>query len=190
MRHGGSKWVIVEHSGRFWVVIQGEKKRKKVKEVRHLHERGHSRGVEWPAQTHWSQPFLEPLDTFGQTAAEQVWQAIAGNYDEYAVKLTTAVDYVPLAVDILAHLSQMTPPMLLWEEWNSKQTKVIQMGQMHRLSNLEYSIQLSIDCQRMTANPSAKSLLGVLSMLPDGLHIKQLKQFQGMLFDVNITLCL
>ena len=61
---------------------------------------------------------------------------------------------------------------------------------MHRLSNLEYSIQLSIDCQRMTANPSAKSLLGVLSMLPDGLHIKQLKQFQGMLFDVDITLCL
>ena len=27
-------------------------------------------------------------------------------------------------------------------------------------------------------------------MLPDGLHIKQLKQFQGMLFDVDITLCL
>jgi tetratricopeptide (TPR) repeat protein len=148
------------------------------------------RGAERPARTHWSQPFLEPLDTFGQTAAEQVWQAIAGNYNEYAAKLTAAVDYVPLAVDVLAHLSQMTPPMLLWEEWNSKWTKMIQMGQMHRLSNLEYSIQLSIDCQRMKANPSAKSLLGVLSMLLDGLHIKQLKQFQGLLVDVDITSCL
>ena len=148
------------------------------------------RGAERPARTHWSQPFLEPLDTFGQTAAEQVWQVVAGNYDEYAAKLTAAVDYVPLAIDLLAHLAQMRPPMLLWEEWNSKWTKVIHMGQMHRLSNLEYSIQLSIDCQRMTANPNSKSLLGLLSMLPDGLHIKQLKQFQGMLLDVDITSCL
>ena len=127
------------------------------------------RGAERPARTEWSQPFLEPLDTLSQTAAEQVWKTIAANYNEYAVKLIAAVDYVPLAVDLLAHLSQMTPPMLLWEEWNFKQTKVVQMGQMDRLSNLEYSIQLSIDCQRMKANSSAKSLLGVLSMLPDGL---------------------
>ena len=148
------------------------------------------RGVERPARTHWSQPFLEPLDTFGQTAAEQVWQAIAGNYNEYAAKLIAAVDYVPLAVDLLAHLSQMTPPMLLWEEWSSKQTKVVQMGQIHRLSNLEYSIQLSIDSKRMMASPSSKSLLGVLCLLPDGLHVKQLEQFQGMLVDVDITSCL
>jgi hypothetical protein len=148
------------------------------------------RGAERPARTHWSQPFLEPLDTFGQTAAKYVWQAIAANYDEYAEKLTAAVDHVPLAVDLLAHLSQMTPPVLLWEEWDSKRTKLVQMGQIHRLSNLEYSIQLSIDCQRMKSNPSAKSLLGVLSMLPDGLHINQLVQFQGMLVDVDIRSCL
>ena len=41
MRHNGSKWVIVERSGGFWMVIQGEKKRKKINEVRHLLERGH-----------------------------------------------------------------------------------------------------------------------------------------------------
>ncbi|KAF8260417.1 hypothetical protein EI94DRAFT_1667989 [Lactarius quietus] len=148
------------------------------------------RGAERPARTHWSQPFLEPLDTFGQAAARQVWQAIAGNYNDYAEKLTTAVDYVPLAVNLLAHLSQMTPPMLLWEEWSAKQTKVIQMGQMHRLSDLEYSIQLSIDSKRMKANPTAKSLLGVLSMLSDGLHVKHLKQFEEMLIDIDIATCL
>lgn len=148
------------------------------------------RGAERPARTHWSQPFLEPLDTFGCAAARQVWQAIAGNYDEHSAKLTAAVDNVPLAVDLLAHLSQMTPPVLLWEEWNSKQTKLVQMGQMHRLSNMEYSVQLSIDCQRMKANPPAKNLLGVLSILLDGLHIKQLKQFQEMLVGLDITSCL
>ena len=148
------------------------------------------RGSERPARTQWSQPFLEPLDTFGDTAARQVWQAIAGNYDDYAEKLTVAVDYVPLAVDLLAHLSQTMPPILLWEEWSSKRTEVVQIGQMHRLSNLEYSIQLSIDSKRMKANPSAKSLLGVLSMLPEGLHFEQLKLFQGLLVDVEITSCL
>ena len=145
------------------------------------------RGAERPAQTHWSQPFLEPLGTFGQDAAKQVWQAVAGNYDEFSEKLTAAVDYVPLAIDLLAHLSQMTPPVLLWEEWNSKQTRVVQTGQTHRLSNLEYSIQLSIDSERMKANPSAKHVLGMLSRLPDGLDIKYLKQFQRMLIDVDLA---
>jgi tetratricopeptide (TPR) repeat protein len=148
------------------------------------------RGAERPGQTQWSQPFLEPLGTFGPDAAKQVWQAIAGNYDKFSEELTATVDYVPLAVDLLAHLSQMMPPMLLLKEWNSKQTKAIQTGQMHRLSNLDYSIQLSIDSERMKANPSAKSLLGVLSILPDGLDIKQLKHFQDMLTDIDITLCL
>jgi tetratricopeptide (TPR) repeat protein len=148
------------------------------------------RGVERPARTYWSQPFLEPLGTFGQDAAEQVWQAIAGNYDEYAEKLIAAVDYVPLAVDLLAHLSQMIKPMMLWEEWNSKWTKVVQRGQMHRLSNLDYSIQLSIDSARMKANPSSKNLLGVLSMLPDGFHMKQLEQYQKILADMDIMSCL
>ncbi|KAF8268858.1 hypothetical protein EI94DRAFT_1726702 [Lactarius quietus] len=148
------------------------------------------RGAERPAKTKWSQPFLEPLGIFGHTAAKQVWQAIAGNYDEFSEKLSAAVDYVPLAVDILAHLSQMTPPQLLWEEWNSKQTKIIQTGQVHRLSNMDYSIQLSIDSARMRANPPAKNLLGVLSMLSDGLHMKHLKMFQERLIDIDLISCL
>ena len=41
MRHGGSKWVIIERSGGFWVMIQRKEKRKKRNEVRHLLERGH-----------------------------------------------------------------------------------------------------------------------------------------------------
>ena len=38
MSHSGSKWVTVERSGRFWVVIQGKGEWKKIKEVRHLLE--------------------------------------------------------------------------------------------------------------------------------------------------------
>ena len=148
------------------------------------------RGAERPAQTQWTQPFLKPLESLSHDAAKEIWQAIAGNYDHFSEKLIKAVDYVPLAIDLLSHLSQVTPSELLWEEWNSKQIKAIQTGQENRLSNLEYSIQLSVDSGRMKANPPAKNLLGVLSMLPDGLHTKQLSKWKRMFVDIDITLCL
>ena len=148
------------------------------------------RGAERPAQTQWTQPFLKPLESLSHDAAKEIWQAIAGDYDHFSEKLIKAVDYVPLAIDLLSHLSQVTPSELLWEEWNSKQIKAIQTGQENRLSSLEYSIQLSVDSGRMKANPPAKNLLGVLSMLSDGLHTKQLNKWKGMFVDIDITLCL
>ena len=148
------------------------------------------RGAERPAQTQWTQPFLKPLETLDHDAAKEIWQAIAGNYDSFSEKLIEAVDYVPLAINLLSHLSQVMPPALLWKEWNTKQTKANQKGQEHRLSNLEYSIQLSINCGRMKANLSAKNLLGVLSIPPDGLHLKHLDKFDDILVGLDITSCL
>jgi hypothetical protein len=148
------------------------------------------RGVERPAQTRWTQPFLGPLETLDHNSAKEIWQAIAENYDDFSEKLIDAVDYVPLAIDLLCHLSQVISPTLLWEEWNFKWTKTIQTGQGHRLSNLEYSIQLSINSGRMRANLPAKNLLGVFSMLSDGLHVKQLGKFRGMFADLDVTSCL
>ena len=148
------------------------------------------RGAERPAQTQWTQPFLKPLETLGPDSAKEIWQAIAGNYDQFSEKLIEAVDYVPLAIDLLSHISQVTPSELLWEEWNSKQMRAIQKGQENRLLNLEYSIQLSLNSGRMRANPSSRNLLGVLSMLPDGLHIKQLSNFRAMFVDIDVISCL
>jgi tetratricopeptide (TPR) repeat protein len=148
------------------------------------------RGAERPAQTHWTQPFLKPLETLGPDSAKEIWQAIAGNYDDFSEKLIQVVDYVPLAIDLLSHISQVMPSELLWEEWNSKKIKAIQTGQEHRLSNLEYSIELSVNSKRMTANPAAKNLLGVLSMLPDGLHVKQLSKWKGLFVDIDVISCL
>jgi tetratricopeptide (TPR) repeat protein len=148
------------------------------------------RGAERPARTQWTQPFLKPLETLDHNAAKEIWQAIAGNYDEFSERLIEAVDHVPLAINILSHLSQVMPPALLWKEWNSKQTRAVQTGQEHRLSNLEYSIQLSINSGRMKANLSAKNLLGVLCILPDGLHLRHLDKFDEMLVGLDITSCL
>ena len=162
----------------------------RVTELHHVTVLITMRGAERPARTQWTQPFLKPLETLDHVAAKEIWQANAGNYDNFSEKLIEAVDYVPLAIDLLSHLSQVMPPALLWKEWNSKQTKAIQTGQEHRLSNLEYSIQLSITSGRMTANLSAKNLLGVLSILPDGLHVKHLNKFDDILVDLDITSCL
>ena len=148
------------------------------------------RGAERPARTRWTQPFLKPLETLDHDAAKEIWQAIAGNYDNFSEKLIEAVDYVPLAIDLLSHLSQVMLPSLLWREWSSKQTKAVQKGQEHRLSSLEYSIQISINSGRMKANVSAKNLLGVLCILPDGLHMKHLSKFDSMLIGLDITSCL
>jgi tetratricopeptide (TPR) repeat protein len=148
------------------------------------------RGIERPAGTKWTQPFLEPLGVLNHNAAKIIWEQITGHYDVFSERLLNAVDYVPLAVNLLAHLAQVTPSRLLWEEWNIKHIKVIKRGYMHRLSDLEYSIQLSIDSERMKANPSAKDLLGVLSVLPDGMHIKQLAKFINIFPELDIALCL
>jgi len=129
---------------------------------------------------------LPPLMTLDCDAARQVWEHIADNYDEFAEELIKAVDYVPLAVSLLAHLAQATSSQILLEQWNSKKTGFIYTGQANKQFNLEYSIQLSIDSSRMRSNPSAKELLGVLSMLPDGMHIKQVKRFITILSKIDI----
>ncbi|KAI0296720.1 hypothetical protein B0F90DRAFT_1918978 [Multifurca ochricompacta] len=148
------------------------------------------RGTIRPAQTQWTKPTLAPLKTLSQDAAKEIWKEIGDDYDDAAEELIKAVDYVPLAVTLLAHLSQATSPSILLKEWHLKQTKFIQMGQSHKLSNLEYSIQLSIESGSMKANPSAKDLLGILSMLPDGIHTKQLEIFQEILVDMDLLSCL
>jgi tetratricopeptide (TPR) repeat protein/GTPase SAR1 family protein len=143
------------------------------------------RGTERPAGTQWTHPTLEPLKALDQDSAKEIWKCIAGNYDEYAEKLIRAVYFVPLAVNLLAHLAQSTIPMSLWEEWDNKQTGLVQRGQHPRL-NLECSIQLSIDSERMRSNPWAKDLLGILSMLPDGIHRQCLNKFEQVLKDMHI----
>ena len=135
------------------------------------------RGTVRPAQTQWTMPPLPPLATLDCDSARRVWKHTTENYDEFAEELIKAVDSVPLAVSLLAHLAQATSPEILLKLWNSKQTGFIHTGQANRQFSLDYSIQLSIDSGRMRANPSAKELLGVLSMLPDGMHESQVEKF-------------
>ena len=158
----------------------------RVTELRHVSVLITMRGTVRPAHTRWTMPLLPPLVTLNHDAARSIWEQTANNYDAFAEELTKAVDYVPLAISLLAHLAQATSPELLLNLWHSKKTGFIYTGQANKLSNLEYSIKLSIDSSRMRANPSAKELLGVLSMLPDGMHVTQVERFRRILSKIDI----
>jgi tetratricopeptide (TPR) repeat protein len=147
------------------------------------------RGIERPARVNWTEPMLAPLKTLDYHAAKMVWKHIANDYDGFAKKLLKAVDYVPLAVTLLAYLAQFTSPALLWDEWNIKHTELVKTGQ-HRLSNLNSSIQLSLNSSRMRSNSSAQNLLGILSVLPDGIHLKQLERFEKIFDNLDVKKCL
>ncbi|KAF8258242.1 hypothetical protein EI94DRAFT_1755231 [Lactarius quietus] len=137
------------------------------------------RGTERPAKTQWTRPTLAPIKTLTLDAAKETWEHITDHYDDFAEKLISAVDCVPLAVNLLAHLAQGTSAALVWHDWNEKCIQLVQLGYMNRLSNLEYSIQLSIDSERMRHYSFAKNLLGILSLISDGIHIQQLKRLKG-----------
>ncbi|KAF8261443.1 hypothetical protein EI94DRAFT_1833321 [Lactarius quietus] len=139
------------------------------------------RGTERPARTRWTQPTLAPLKTLDSRSAQVAWRRISNNCDDFAEQLIAAVDCVPLAVNVLAHLAQATSPQLLWKEWKEKYTRLVQRGHSHKQSSLEYSIQLSLNSKRMKDNPSARELLGVLSVLPDGIHMELLDKFKAVL---------
>ena len=157
----------------------------RIAELRHITLLITMRGTVRPAQTQWTSPLLPPLVTLDCDAARRVWEQITNLYDAFAEELIKAVDYVPLAVSLLAHLAQATSAELLLKEWNEKRTKFVHTSLTNKQSNLDYSIQLSIDSGRMRANPSAKDMLGVLSMLPDGIHIKQMDKFKKILCNID-----
>jgi len=76
------------------------------------------RGTVRPAQTQWTSPLLHPLVTLDRDASRRVWEHATNCYDSFAEELINAVDYVPLAVSLLAHLAQATSAELLLKEWN------------------------------------------------------------------------
>ncbi|KAL0946379.1 hypothetical protein HGRIS_012609 [Hohenbuehelia grisea] len=128
------------------------------------------RGSEHPAGVRWSQPLLPSLRPVDWHAAVTIFKAISNKMDDYAEKLIRAVDCVPLAVSLLGYLAAVDgeTPEALWKRWNVEQTSMIERGDGDRLTNLEYSIQLSLFNPRMKRDPAALALLGLMSLLPDG----------------------
>ncbi|KAF8185372.1 hypothetical protein K438DRAFT_2020105 [Mycena galopus ATCC 62051] len=135
------------------------------------------RGAERPGKVKWSHPFLAPLGPLPADAAHETFIDIADDFHSSRDidKLLLLTDGMPLAVDLLAHLVDHEGCSSVLTRWESEKTSLISGGYDKR-SSLDASIGLSLSSPRITAFPGAQHLLGLLSILPDGLSDVELLQ--------------
>ncbi|KAI9461895.1 hypothetical protein BJY52DRAFT_163673 [Lactarius psammicola] len=142
------------------------------------------RGGERPKGTAWTLPMLRPLTNFPRDAAKRTWESLAGTCDEWAEKLIDAVDCLPLAVTLLGSLAEVSTAETLWERWQKEDIALVEKEKGDKLASLEFSIALSLESSRMAADGSSKRLLGILSLLPDGMPASPPPEFRRLFPDV------
>lgn len=146
------------------------------------------RGGERPKETAWTLPMLPPLTNFPRDAAKRTWESLAGTCDEWAEKLIDAVGCLPLAVTLLGSHAEVSTAETLWERWQKENIALIEKEKGgDKLASLEFSIALSLESGRMTADVSSKRLLGILSMLPDGMPASPSTEFRRFFPDIPHT---
>ncbi|KAJ7495062.1 hypothetical protein FB451DRAFT_1360049 [Mycena latifolia] len=134
------------------------------------------RGAERPAKVHWTHPFLSPLKPLSDLAARDTFFAIAeDSFDSKDVdEVLSLTDNMPLVVDLIAHAVDYEGSCsTVLARWQTERTSLLSAGSDRR-SNLDTSIKTSLSSPRMS--PGAKNLLGLLSILPDGLSDVDLVQ--------------
>ncbi|KAJ7483594.1 hypothetical protein FB451DRAFT_1439841 [Mycena latifolia] len=143
------------------------------------------RGAERPGKVQWTHPFLPPLKPLSNEATHKMFMDIAQGFHgpKDVEKLLGFTDNVPLAVDLLAHLVDYEGCPTVLFRWETERTSMLSDGYDKR-ANLDISIALSLSSPRMLASPSAKELLSLLSMLPDGLSETDLLQSHLPLIDI------
>ncbi|KAJ7913440.1 hypothetical protein B0H13DRAFT_1579934, partial [Mycena leptocephala] len=126
------------------------------------------RGAERPAKIKWTRPCPRPLSPLSDSAALRVFIDIADNdHDDACVaKLLTYTGNLPLAVSLMASVAGYEGCEETLLRWGAESTRMLSDGYDQR-SNLDISIMLSYSSPRMSNG--AQELLGLLSMLPDGL---------------------
>jgi hypothetical protein len=104
-------------------------------------------------------------------AARSAFLAVAGARhasDPYLSPLVEAVDRLALAIVLLGYQAEAEPDLAdLWRRWQERRTEMLQRtGSTERLTNVEVSLELSIESPRM--NEPARRLLSLLALLPAG----------------------
>ncbi|KAJ7864156.1 P-loop containing nucleoside triphosphate hydrolase protein, partial [Mycena leptocephala] len=141
------------------------------------------RGAERPAKVRWTRPFLVPLQPLTDSASLQTLIDIAdGNHNEDSMrKILALTGNLPLAVTLIASVVAYEGCKITLERWDTESTRLLSDG-YDKKSSLDISIMLSFSSSRMT--PEAQDLLGLLSMLPDGLSDADLVQAELPIPDV------
>ncbi|KAJ7223417.1 hypothetical protein GGX14DRAFT_307667, partial [Mycena pura] len=135
------------------------------------------RGAERPANVHWTHPFLPALKPLPLDAARQTFADITDNVDDAKDidKILLFTDNMPLAINLIAYLVDYEGLSTVLTRWETDKTLILSEGYDTK-SNLELSISVSLSSPRITSSPHARSLLSLLSVLPDGLSDVELLQ--------------
>ncbi|KAF8179045.1 hypothetical protein K438DRAFT_1452684, partial [Mycena galopus ATCC 62051] len=144
-------------------------------EVEHLALMITMRGAERPAKVQWSHPFLLPLQPLSNEASQKTFMDITDNAytTEEINQLLQFTDNMPLAVDLIAHLTNYEGLSNVLSRWETEKTSMLSVG-FDRQSNVHASIALSLSSPRITSD--SKELLSLLSILPNGLSEAELVQ--------------
>ncbi|KAJ6548124.1 hypothetical protein DFH09DRAFT_1169832 [Mycena vulgaris] len=130
------------------------------------------RGAERPAKVKWTRPFLPPLEPLEPSASRQIFADVAGEPEigEELVldELLILSGSLPLAVSLMATIASFEGYTSTLSRWKMENTALLSDGHDKR-SNLEISIDLSLESPRLSASPHARELLSLLSILPDGI---------------------
>jgi hypothetical protein len=86
--------------------------------------------------------------------------------------LLAEMDYVPLAVQLLAHVCIGFSPQYMLKCWREEKTAMLCTHKVtaDKLESIEVSISLSLAAFDITNHPEAVQLLSILCQLPDGLQ--------------------
>ncbi|KAI0042777.1 hypothetical protein FA95DRAFT_1598281, partial [Auriscalpium vulgare] len=143
------------------------------------------RGSERPEGINWSEPLLPPLEPLSFETSQNIFQHMSSKWDKWAHRLVEAVEGLPLALTIIAHLAQSIECEVLWHQWKIVNIGIIERDKGHRLTSLETSIQLSIEGFHFKCHPAALFLLSLLGMLPGGLSLARLHHLQTSFSDIE-----
>ncbi|KAJ7912670.1 P-loop containing nucleoside triphosphate hydrolase protein, partial [Mycena leptocephala] len=135
------------------------------------------RGAERPGRVKWNRPFLPPLEPLPPSASRKIFVDVAdepGDGEESAFKdLLELSDSLPLAVSLMANIASFEGYSSTLARWQTENTTLLSEGHDKR-SNLEKSITLSLSSPRISSSPHAKTLISLLSLLPDGIRPQDL----------------
>ncbi|KAF5330083.1 hypothetical protein D9758_015990 [Tetrapyrgos nigripes] len=129
------------------------------------------RGLNGPGPVEWktlgSEDSIPPLTP---ESASKAFSAISGKQElkktgDSIQAILKKLDYVPLAITLIAKRARTVPVESLLRMWEQGKTSILVQGnQEGRLTSVNYSIELS----RRLLKPLEAELLAVISFLPDG----------------------
>ncbi|KAJ7176059.1 hypothetical protein C8R43DRAFT_553426 [Mycena crocata] len=130
------------------------------------------RGTERPGKVKWTRPFLPVLKPLHPHATRQIFIDISDTPSEEEEagfnEILDLTGHLPLAASLMASVTSMEGYSDALTHWKRESTALVSAGH-DKQSNLETSIIVSLTSPRMMSKPTARELLSVLSVLPDGL---------------------